>query len=503
MDRLVYYRKVLKKNPAYDKAITECIDELEKSSYFNKMDETVDKAGKKLKLHHYLLSWAPVLTEFAAWVLYDAKKRGIKKLYFLSRDAWPIYRAALAIIEGASCTGDVNSSSSLKKDDLGLRKTETKYPELHYLRVSRYALRIPEMTINKDLFIDMMFLSGIDVTMRKILQRGALDENEIQEFAAILEYNDSLDRILTRPEILHWKSKAALHKEKLWPIVRRHSRERLPATIGYLRQEGMLSGDRIAIVDSGWVGTTQRSLLRLLNYEKPGIRLLGYYFGLYEIPKDMDPDTYKYFYFGPKGQIKRKVHFSNCLFEAVSSEASGMTLSYGRNSKKSGNTNGNSSQFHAYECADDRFYPEVAEYGSLNSEYLEMVQPFLEMFARAYVRNMKLDNGVRISESILTKLMAKPDTREAGIYGSLKFCDDVLEGSAQDIAARLSYKDIQNLRLLRKTLIWLLSKFNIRTADIHESGWIYASIVRCGIHVRWSLMQARMYNYLMYFRKSI
>ncbi|WP_207638167.1 hypothetical protein [Butyrivibrio sp. AC2005] len=461
----MYYKKALEKNPAYNRANEKCMEELVTIPSFANYNGDPASVRKVGSIIHYLHTWAPVLTEFAAWVLNDAREKGIRKLYFLSRDAWPVYRAAMEIVKSS--------------DDI---KT---YPELRYLRVSRYALRIPEMALDDSHFLDMMFLSGIDVTMRKILRRGALDKNEIQEFTGILGYNDSLDRILSRPEILQWKEKASASKESLWPIIQKHAKKRLPKALGYLKQEGMLSDEKIAIVDSGWVGTTQRSLTRLLCYEKPGTRLYGYYFGLYEVPTDMNPKDYYAFYFSPKNRIRRKVYFSNCLFEAVSSEAAGITLGYKKDSSDSG-----------------RFHAEIVEYGSLNREYLETMQPYLEMYANAYSSYSALDNGAAISESILSKLMAKPDKWEANIYGNLFFCDDVLEEDAQTIAAKLTYEDICNLRLLRKTLIWFLSKFNVRTADIHESGWIYGSIVRCGKHVHWSLMQARLYNYLMYIRKK-
>ncbi len=462
----MYYKKALEKNPAYNRAIEKCMEELVTIPSFANINGDPASVRKVGSIIHYLHTWAPVLTEFAAWVLGDAREKQIKKLYFLSRDAWPVYRAAMEIVKSS--------------DDI---KT---YPELRYLRVSRYALRIPEMALDDSHFLDMMFLSGIDVTMRKILQRGALDENEMQEFTGILGYNGSLDRILSRPEILEWKEKSLASKELLWTIVQKHAKEKLPEALGYLRQEGMLSDDKIAIVDSGWVGTTQRSLTRLLCYEKPYTRLHGYYFGLYEVPADMNPEDYNSFYFSPKEQIRRKVYFSNCLFEAVSSEAAGMTLGYKKDS-----------------CDSDRFSAEIAKYGSLNGAYLDTMQLYLEMYAKAYSNYRSLDNGAPISESILSKLMAKPDKWEADIYGNLTFCDDVLEGDAQTIAAQLTYEDICNLRLLRKTIIWFLSKLHVRTADIHESGWIYGSIVRCGKHIRWSLMQARLYNYLMYIRKTL
>ncbi|MCR5343434.1 MAG: hypothetical protein K6E70_08765 [Butyrivibrio sp.] len=513
MDRLVYYKKALEKNPAYNRAIEKCMEELVTIPSFANINGDPASVRKVGSIIHYLHTWAPVLTEFAAWVLGDAREKKVKKLYFLSRDAWPVYRAALELKEafddgGIKSRHDTNGKSGEASAASG---DKNNYPELKYLRVSRYALRIPEMAIDNSHFLDMMFLSGIDVTMRKILQRGALSEEEMKEFVGIIGFTDSLDRLLKRPEIMQWKAEAEAHKDLLWTIVQKHARKRLPDTIGYLRQEGMLSEDNMAVVDSGWVGTTQRSIKKLLNYEKPGTKLSGYYFGLYEVPKDMDQDSYKSFYFGPKGHIRRKVYFSNCLFEAVSSEASGMTLGYRKIKDEAGerteykltdSTNHENKKTGRRDKTQE-YKADIAEYGSLNSEYLETMAPFLEMYAKAYARNRELDNGISVSEDILSKLMAAPDKWEAELYGKLEFCDDVLEGDAQDIAAKLPYKDICNLRLFRKTVIWLLSKLHFRTPDIHESGWIYGSIVRCGKHVRWSLMQARIYNYLMYIRKTL
>lgn len=77
-------------------------------------------------------------------------------------------------------------------------------------------------------------------------------------------------------------------------------------TIGYLRQEGLLGNVRYAIVDSGWVGTIQKSMQTLLAQEKPGITLTGYYFGLYEYPVNRNNCRYEAYYFMPKGNVRKR-----------------------------------------------------------------------------------------------------------------------------------------------------------------------------------------------------
>ena len=114
----------------------------------------------------------------------------------------------------------------------------------------------------------------------------------------------------------------------LFHYIDSHSKEAYGTAIGYLTQEGLLEPVPYALVDSGWIGTIQQSIEHLLRQKQPDRKLEGYYFGLYEIPEGEERENYHSFYFTPWGEIKRKVHFSNSLFEAVFSAPEGMTLSY-------------------------------------------------------------------------------------------------------------------------------------------------------------------------------
>jgi predicted HAD superfamily hydrolase len=467
--KLNHYQKVLKKNPAHYKSVKTAMEELESvSPFYNEPEKRTQLELKK----HILCTWAPVLTEFAVWIIKSAIRDNVDNLYFLSRDAYPVYMAAKEII--------TNSHGALNN-------TGKKLPELHYLRVSRYALRIPEMAIRGDDFLDMMFLSGIDVTMRKILNRGGLDKSEIDTFVKTIGFEKPLDVILSRPEIMSLKEKAREHKNVLEPMVQAHGREELPLVMGYLRQEGILGKGKNAIVDSGWIGTTQRSLQRLMNLERPDAELYGYYFGLYEVPKDMNRRNYKTFYFAPDINILRKSLFSNCLFEAVSSEPKGMTIGYNK-------------------MNNGKYEASISDNGSLNEKFLRIINDTVSDYASAYAWYIAEDNDYMISGKILPSLMTFPDKWEALMYGNLLFCDDVLEDNSQHIAADLSYQDICNLRLIRKTWIWLqvhIYKGNSQKEipQIHESGWLYGSIVKRNMRVRWSILCAVTYNWIMYLRK--
>ncbi len=444
-----YYREVLERNPAYGKALMHVLETHKEQ--LSDMQE------------HYLHTFAPVICEFALWVLNDAKKRGIDRLYFLSRDGYPVYKVACILSEG-----------------------DNSYPELRYLRVSRYSLRIPEMVISKDAFLNYLFLSGIDVTMKKILKRGALSDEEIEQVVSEIGYTDPINKVLSRPEILYWKKVAENKKEMIWPLIYNHAKPQLSLILSYFRQEGLMDEGRIAIVDSGWVGTTQRSMKKLIGIEKPGFDLEGFYFGLYSLPSDVDYRTFHTFYFGPWRDVEKKVLFSNCLFETVISEAGGITLSY----RKEG----------------DIIVPKQSERASLNFIFFNDIDTVINQFAAALKYTMYCDNGIRISGKILTRFMAYPSKWEVEKYGKLQFCDDVLEDGAQDVAAKLSYEEIRNLRLLKKTCFSIGKKLRVRfigDKEIHESGWVYASIINCGKHIEWSLFFARMDKRIKYSLRSI
>ena len=56
--------------------------------------------------------------------------------------------------------------------------------------------------------------------------------------------------------------------------------------------------------------------------------LTGYYWGLYELPEGVKREDYHCYYFSPEAGLKKKVYFSNSLFESIFSAPHGMTTGY-------------------------------------------------------------------------------------------------------------------------------------------------------------------------------
>ncbi len=406
----------------------------------------------------YLHVFAPTLAAFAEWVLDEALRSGKKRLYFLARDGWLMYRLACCIA---------------KERRLDI--------ELCYLKVSRFALRRAEYhLLTEEEKLDMVCAGGIDVTLQKVMRRAALSEEEAREMEDLL--GDEFGGSLGRPQLLQLKRRLK-ETPQFFRYMDSYSRACYPAAAGYLEQEGLSENIPCAVVDSGWIGTIQKSLEHLT-----GRKLEGYYFGLYELPKGADRSRYHGYYFMPESGAKRKVHFSNCLFEAVFSAPEGMTLSY---EERGG-------RYAAVESRDQ----------NPNGERMKTNERLVLQFAAAYLRQPASTKGAvcrndqdrrKTVEKLLCALMGRPKKFEARIFGGFVFCDDVLEMQLQPVAAALPKEELKKMRFFRLILI----KSGIRKAKLHESAWLQGSAAILDERMPGFLFSAELYRYFMYLRQEI
>lgn len=395
-------------------------------------------------------------------MLQKAVASGKKRLYFLARDGWLMYITAKEIV---------------KARDLCI--------ELRYLKVSRYSLRCAQYGLLGEKCLDIICVGGMDCTFQKIMKRAALTEEEGLHIAKLSGYEERYQTTLHYAEIRRLKEE--LKQVKLFfKYVKKHSAECYENTIGYLRQEGMLEDISYAIVDSGWIGTIQMSLQKLLSSACGREKTVeGYYFGLYELPEDADDTLYHGYYMTPRRGIRRKVGFSVCLFETVFSAPDGMTLGYG----KSG----------------EEFIPIESESKNPNADCMEENRELLLEYIQAYTEALadiaedSTQSESDFTEKLLKSCMGTPTKTEVEQLGSLLFCDDVLELQMQAVAADWSMEEIKRQRFLNKLLI----KLNLQKEELHESGWPEGSITAVGGYTKKNLRQEKMYKYFMYIRKAI
>lgn len=403
----------------------------------------------------------PALGGFVLWILQEAVKSGKRRLYFLARDGYLMYRAALIFCE---------------KFRLPI--------ECRYVSVSRYSIRIPMFHLNLDAALGYVCRGGIDVTLEKVLSRAGLTQEEREKVLASLDRTLEPNAVIPfakLPEIRRQLGKCRIFQNYMM----KHSKDAMPGLAGYLRQEGMLEDIPDAIVDSGWTGSMQKLLGDALSQLGRTRELEGYYWGLYELPPKERLPAYHCYFFDPGRHLQEKVYFNNCLFEAVYSAPHGMTLGY-RNEG-------------------GRYVPLYGTAGEGRNEFVKGIERVVmeyihrlaeEIGERGFERATCLEDKETIRQ-LLKRFMGEPSRAEAEVFGSLPFSDDVLEGGEQPVAALLTERELTANHLLHKLLVMS----GLREGSIRESAWYEGSVVRCGRHVRRHLRQHVLYQYLRYIRK--
>lgn len=336
--------------------------------------------------------FAPVMCGFVGWTLQSARESGVKRLYFLARDGWIMYNAAKRIAERSGL--DI---------------------ELRYLYCSRMSLRNAALADLGDEAYRYLLEGGFSLTPRMILGRLRLSEIERAEVYADIGFSGDENIELGKSAAAEFCAK--LRSSTVYNgYIKSVSAANKANTLGYLEQEGLLSDEKYALVDSGWTGSMQR-MFRVLT----GRPQTGYYFGLYARPNPEDGEFNAYLF--DKSTPPRLVStFNNNLFETLCSAPHGMTV--------------------GYEQRSDGFFPVFKERENLNkdSRLLEIRERLLYEFAENYILPDEIPDMKRrqaFAFPLLGRLMYKPSAEVAAEYGALRFSDDPAELYAFPLAAPL------------------------------------------------------------------
>lgn len=191
------------------------------------------------------------LIGFSLFVLAEARRRGIRRVYFMARDG----HLPLAIVSR-----------------LVARSNESF--ELAYLHVSRQAIILPTLfddhpqlarmiadaATNRPLHGALIAL-GIDAETTSVMARAAgLDPNQPVRGQA---GNEAVHQLLDA------------HRDRILAVLR----ERREAALAYLGQSGFLEPGPRMIVDVGWRGSVQKALTALSDV--PATDIFGCYVGLW------------------------------------------------------------------------------------------------------------------------------------------------------------------------------------------------------------------------------
>jgi FMN phosphatase YigB (HAD superfamily) len=248
------------------------------------------------------LAFTMLLIGFTLHVLAEARRRGIRRIYFLARDGYlPLLLARRLIARSGEAI------------------------ELRYLQVSRQSIVLPSCiddpaSLVPDIAAGLqgrpldtaLEFAGVDAETTAALLRGiGLDPGPCRTATQAVE---CVGQLLATNS----------------PVVTEHLRKWRGTALAYLAQEGFLEAGPRLIVDVGWRGTTQVALGKLAGIEAADIA--GCYLGLWPaaLRPGLDPSTASgyLFTFGHPKRLHDIVREGFILLEMVFSAPHGTVTHY-------------------------------------------------------------------------------------------------------------------------------------------------------------------------------
>jgi len=333
---------------------------------------------------------APILYGFVWWVLKEAINKNIHRLYFLARDGFLLYEIAKLISQ---------------KNALDI--------QCQYLCCSRASLRRPTYHFINDEAYDLLLAPSFKSSLRTVLERieaSAAERQLIYVECGLTEYDE--DQPLTFKMFEDVQAKLRL-SPLFAQLIHEKSQAAYQPTIEYLKQKGLFAQDTVAIVDSGWSGSMQRSLRQLLGSAGYNGSICGFYFGMNSPAKESIDGEYYTYYFNKDGPFINKLFFSISLFECLLSAPHGMTISYALRQGK--------------------YVPVFGEH--IPKELLALIQQQIACvlaYCSQKVEYMDFysfnkQEMLKRTRHLTIRYMGFPRAYEAAVYGRFMFCDDVKE----------------------------------------------------------------------------
>lgn len=416
------------------------------SNMYSASKKVLDEGMNKRKNQVFVTSacfTGPILYSYVSWILEEAKKKSISRLYFLARDGDILYNIALL---------------QCKKYNIDI--------ECRYLYCSRYALRVPEYHLNIEKAFDKLFLNGIDITLNKIMERANFTNEQKEHILVELGIDfPKLNLILSRIEINEYKKQLYKSMNFIRFIIE-NSKKQYDITIEYLKQEGLFDRSFYAIVDSGWTGSMQESLYHLLKSENKEIQSpYGFYFGMYNLPKEMESERYITYYFNKKTGILRKIFFNNNIFECMCASKDGMTIGFQKeNEIKAIFSSEENINNHRWE---------------LETQWTTIME-----FSNNMVQNDGMDlsfnNTMKMIYKLNKKFMFHPSIEEVESYGMFIFSDDITENHVQYLIEAKSRREL----LEELIIVRIVKKILGIPSKIKENSWNEGSIIKNSMFLR-------------------
>ncbi len=374
------------------------------------------RLGRFLPSRHEQAIWdlsanmtGPLLFAFVAWTLREAVRRGLRTLYFLSRD------------------GEI-----LLKIARELQSTLPTPIECRYLYASRRSLHFPGLVelgeVERRWVVDNATQNGLEYLLRRL-------DIEVAEFLPLLPAEVAVAP--GRPSRPHdgradvQAMRGSLDLEPVRTLILERAAYRRADCLDYMTDEGLLAPGEIGIVDIGWRGRLQRSLSSVLSTVEPGFskRLHGFYIDLEEPPQDAGAmDVFSALC--PDGRFAWAARGS--LFEILCAAHHGTVLRYGRN-------------------ADGKAVPVLASPSNQEADDwgLAVQQDAVVAFAREAVRGLglaRIDPLAHVAPlaqaalAVVKMFVAHPSYAEADAFGCFAHSSDEQHNVTEPMAGKIDFR---------------------------------------------------------------
>lgn len=179
---------------------------------------------------------SPAYISYVFHVLRDAKKKGFKRLYFLSRDSYILQRIAEVI----------------PHDGI----------EYKYLFVSRASLILPFLYHASKEKFNLIFTNDL-IEVDKLLNRLGLSRQFLHERGISFNFNKA-ETEEQREAVLQ-----AVFRDDIYEYWQNKAEKQYRTCTAYLKQEGIIEDIPFALVDVGWLGTTRMMINDLRTQINP------------------------------------------------------------------------------------------------------------------------------------------------------------------------------------------------------------------------------------------
>ncbi len=198
---------------------------------------------------------SPLVFAFASWTLAQAKRDGVRRLYFLARDCQMTYKAAKEL---SGRFGDI---------------------ECRYLHVSRQSLLLPTATAVSEAGMPWLRRTFETPTLERLLAKLELGYADVEtDWDA--QSGSQRGKYVLKDDHDWQRFWASLNREPLGSELRMKIRERCLAAQAYFCAEGLLESVPWGVVDLGWYLSCQSALRTLLRGVNLEAECRGYYLGL-------------------------------------------------------------------------------------------------------------------------------------------------------------------------------------------------------------------------------